>query len=132
MAEARRGSRVPAATPTWIGFAPEYKNATASLSAVGFVGSIAGAIVAGSGGMAPQPTIGSCFTPVRGSHVSTVHGFPSFGSMATLVPQPPVVASHPPAAWHLSAAAHTIGLAPVHTPARHVSVRVHTLPSAHA
>src|SRR5438876_200527 len=45
--------------------------------------------------------------------------------------QPPVVGSQLPAAWHWSLAVHVAGLPPVHTPASHVSVCVHALPSLH-
>jgi hypothetical protein len=43
----------------------------------------------------------------------------------------PVVVLHVPAAWQLSAAAHVTGLVPMQTPAVHVSVCVHALPSLH-
>jgi hypothetical protein len=44
----------------------------------------------------------------------------------------PVVGSQVPAVWHESLAAHTTGFEPVQTPAWHVSVCVHALPSLHA
>jgi hypothetical protein len=34
-----------------------------------------------------------------------------------------------PTPWHWSLAVHTTGFAPAHAPSRHVSVRVHALPS---
>ena len=43
----------------------------------------------------------------------------------------PVCGSHVPTTWHWSEALHVTGLAPVHTPAWHVSVCVHALPSLH-
>ena len=44
----------------------------------------------------------------------------------------PVAGSHVPTTWHWSLAVQTTGLEPVHTPAWHVSVCVHRLPSLHA
>jgi hypothetical protein len=41
----------------------------------------------------------------------------------------PVTVSHKPGTWHWSEAAHVTGSVPVHTPAWHVSVCVHALPS---
>jgi hypothetical protein len=42
----------------------------------------------------------------------------------------PVAGSHVPAVWHASVAVHVTGLAPVQTPALHVSTAVHALPSS--
>ena len=46
--------------------------------------------------------------------------------------QVPLAGLQVPATWHVSAAVHTTGLAPVHTPAWHESVWVQPLPSLHA
>jgi hypothetical protein len=45
--------------------------------------------------------------------------------------QRPVCGSHVPASWHWSAAVHTTGLLPVHTPLSHMSVCVQASPSLH-
>ena len=58
----------------------------------------------------------------------SLQGFPS--GMAGLE-QTPDVGSHVPAAWHWSAAAQVIVLAPVQVPLWHVSVCVQALPSLH-
>ena len=46
-------------------------------------------------------------------------------------PHTPLVLSQVPALWHESLAAHTTGLAPLHTPAWQLSVFVHASPSEH-
>jgi len=67
-------------------------------------------------------------------HASTaVHGLPSshgVPSGAEVLEQVPVAGLHA-AVWHASTGVHTTGLAPVHTPALHVSTCVHGLPSLH-
>jgi hypothetical protein len=55
------------------------------------------------------------------------HGVPS----ATGGWEQPVAGTHVPATWHALGATQTTGFAPVHTPAVHVSVWVHALPSSH-
>ena len=78
------------------------------------------------------------FAPVHTPawHVSVcVHALPSLHPVpldAGGLEQAPVAASHVPATWHWSLAAHNTGFVPVHTPAWHVSVCVHALPSLHA
>ena len=44
--------------------------------------------------------------------------------------QVPVLASHMPTVWHASLAVQVTGLAPLHSPAWHVSLCVHALPSS--
>jgi hypothetical protein len=63
-----------------------------------------------------------------------VHALPSLQVVplaATGFEHAPVLGLHVPAVWHASLAAHVTGLDPVHTPAWHVSVFVHALPSLH-
>src|SRR5438034_151418 len=69
-------------------------------------------------------------------HVSVcVHALPSSHALPSApagFEQVPDDGSHVPAVWHWSEAVHTTGLLPVQTPAWHVSVCVHALPSSHA
>ena len=69
-------------------------------------------------------------------HVSDcVHALPSLQIVpfaATGFEHWPVAGLHVPAVWHWSCAAHVTGLPPVQTPAWHVSLCVHALPSLHA
>ena len=69
-------------------------------------------------------------------HVSLcVHALPSLHAAPFALlgfEHAPVFESHVPASWHWSCALHTIGLAPVHAPAWHVSLCVQALPSLHA
>jgi hypothetical protein len=69
-------------------------------------------------------------------HVSVcVHAFPSLHAVPSVTGgfvHAPVVGSQVPAAWHGSLAVQVTGLLPTHTPAWHVSVRVHPFPSVHA
>jgi hypothetical protein len=75
------------------------------------------------------------FAPVQTPawHVSVcVHPLPSLQLAPSVLAgfeQAPVLALHVPASWHWSLAVHTFGFAPVQTPAWHVSVCVHALPS---
>jgi hypothetical protein len=77
------------------------------------------------------------FAPVHAPawHVSVcVHALPSLHAVPfgfAGFEQSPVVVSQA-ATWHWSLALHTTGFVPVHTPAWHVSVCVHALPSSHA
>jgi hypothetical protein len=69
-------------------------------------------------------------------HVSTrVHALPSLHDVplgaAIGLAQAPVEGSQAPATWHWSIGAHVTELAPVQTPAWHVSACVHALPSLH-
>jgi hypothetical protein len=77
------------------------------------------------------------FAPVQTPdwHVSVcVHALPSLHVVpfaAVGFEQVPVEGLHEPARWHWSLAAQVTGFAPVQTPAWHVSVCVHGLPSLH-
>jgi hypothetical protein len=66
-------------------------------------------------------------------HVSaSVHALPSLHEVpfaAAGLEHVPVDGLHVPAVWHESLAAHETGFVPVQTPAWHVSVCVHALPS---
>ncbi len=108
----------------------------------------------------PSATSGSEQAPVVGSHVPAawhwsdatqstgldpvhtpasqvsvrVHALPSlhavpFGTSG--FEQTPLAGSQVPTTWHWSEATQITGFAPVHTPASHVSVRVHAFPSLH-
>jgi hypothetical protein len=78
------------------------------------------------------------FAPVQVPlwHVSLcVHALPSLHAVpfvATGFEHAPVPVLHVPTVWHVSLAVQVTGLAPVHVPLWHVSVRVHALPSLHA
>src|SRR5262249_53307678 len=64
-----------------------------------------------------------------------VHAFPSsqgVPSLFTGLEHAPVAGSQTPASRHWSPAPQTTGSRPVQTPAWHVSLRVHALPSSHA
>ena len=69
-------------------------------------------------------------------HVSVcVHALPSSHAEPSVFvgfEHTPVDVLHVPALWHWSDAEQTTGFEPVHTPAWHVSVWVHALPSLHA
>jgi hypothetical protein len=69
-------------------------------------------------------------------HVSVfVHALPSLQAVpsgAAGFEQAPVEGLHVPATWQASLAVHVTGFEPAHTPAWHVSVCVHALPSLHA
>jgi hypothetical protein len=77
------------------------------------------------------------FEPVQApfSHASVwVQALPSLQVVpfaAVGFEQAPVDGLQVPATWHWSLAAHVTGFAPAQTPAWHVSVCVHALPSLH-
>jgi len=64
-----------------------------------------------------------------------VHALPSLHDVpfaAAGLEHVPDAGLHVPATWHASLAEHAIGFPPMHTPAWHVSLCVHALPSLHA